>query len=243
VSSSAKASGKRQRTASKNDFVKLLEGLNGIKGIERIRFMTSHPKDAATGLFRAMAGLDKVCEHLHLPLQSGSDRVLRRMNRGYTAGRYLGLVKNYRKLVRGGSLTTDIIVGFPGETEKDFAKTESLMKEVGFDSAFMFKYSPRPPAKSAKLKDDIPKEIKQKRLLRLIDLQCAVSRSRNEPLRGTVTEVLVDGRNKKEPLCLTGRTRTNKIVIFKADKGLVGKIVNVKIGSVNPHSLIGGIEQ
>ncbi|MDD5174739.1 MAG: tRNA (N6-isopentenyl adenosine(37)-C2)-methylthiotransferase MiaB, partial [Candidatus Omnitrophica bacterium] len=144
-------------------FVKLLEKVNAVKDIERIRFMTSHPKDASTELFEAMRDLEKVCEHLHLPLQSGSDRILKLMNRGYDRTRYLKLARAYRKIVIGGSITTDVIVGFPSERESDFKDTVKMMEEIRFESAFMFKYSPRPPAKSARLKDDVPADVKQRR--------------------------------------------------------------------------------
>lgn len=227
------------QSASKNGFVKLLEEINKIKEIERIRFMTSHPKDASVDLFKAMNSLKKVCEHLHLPLQSGSDRILKLMNRGYTAKRYLKLVQDYKKQVPKGSLTTDIIVGFPSENEKDFKDTLSMIKNIGFDNAFMFKYSPRPPAKSSKLKDDVSKDAKQKRLATLLDLQCKISERRNKPLKGKVMEILVDGRNSKSPSWLTGRTRTNKVAVFEGDKKLIGELVNVRIRSVTPHALKG----
>lgn len=229
-----------------NGFVGLLEEINEIDGIERIRFMTSHPKDATSDLFKAMQDLDKVCEHLHLPLQSGSDRISKLMNRGYTAEKYLKLIQDYKHLVPDGSLTTDIIVGFPSESEKDFEDTLNLMKEIGFDGSFIFKYSPRPPAKSAKLKDDVRKEAKEERLKKLLELQANLSKMRNEPMKGRDVEVLVDGRNKKNYSLLTGRTRTNKIVIFDGDKGLiredrglVGGKVFVRIESVTPYTLKG----
>ncbi|MCM8761489.1 MAG: tRNA (N6-isopentenyl adenosine(37)-C2)-methylthiotransferase MiaB [Candidatus Omnitrophica bacterium] len=224
------------------NFVKLLERINKINGIERIRFMTSHPKDVHTELFKAMRDLEKVCEHLHLPLQSGSDRILKLMNRGYTAKRYLKLVEDYRKIVCGGSLTTDIIVGFSSETEADFKKTLSVMRSIEFDSAFTFKYSPRPPAKSAFLKDDVPAAAKEKRLQSIIGLQVASSKKRNESLIGSVVEVLVDGRNKKDEKSLSGRTRTNKAVIFEGDRSLVGSLLNIEIRSATSFALRGRIE-
>jgi len=225
----------------KIEFVELLENLNKINGIERIRFMTSHPKDATPELFRAMRDLPKVCEHLHLPMQSGSDRILRLMNRGYTRKKYFDQVERYRKPVPEGGITTDLIVGFPSESEKDFKDTLNLMKEIGFDSAFTFKYSSRPPAKSARLKDNVPKDIKEKRLKILMDLQCEISRMRNSQLNGRIVEVLADGCNERDPSFLTGRTRSNKTVLFKGDKGLVGRLVNVKIESVKPHTLLGRV--
>jgi tRNA-2-methylthio-N6-dimethylallyladenosine synthase len=223
----------------KNAFVKLLEDVNKVKGIERVRFMTSHPKDAHVELFKAMRDLDKVCEHLHLPFQSGSDRILKLMNRKYTRAKYLKLTEEYRRLVPGGSITTDVMVGFPSETDKDFKGTVDLMEEVGFDSAFTFKYSPRPPAKAAKLKDDVPKEVKEARLKVLMDLQCEISRKRNEEYCGKIVEVLVDGQSEKTPSIVTGRTRSNKNTLFEGDKALAGKTVEVKVESVKPHTLIG----
>jgi tRNA-2-methylthio-N6-dimethylallyladenosine synthase len=236
--------GKDQRPKTKDRgyaFVKLLEDLNGIKGIERIRFMTSHPKDASTVLFKAMRDLDKVCEHLHLPLQSGSNRILRLMNRGYTREEYLKLIAEYKKFVPGGSITTDVIVGFPSETEKDFKDTFNLMKEVIFDSAFTFKYSPRPPAKSARLEDDVPVEKKNTRLKALLDFQCGSSRQRNEPFCGRIVEVMVDGCNDERSGELTGRTRTNKVVLFKRDRASIGSLIDVRIELIKPHTLLGTV--
>jgi tRNA-2-methylthio-N6-dimethylallyladenosine synthase len=219
----------------------LLKTINSIKGIERIRFMTSHPKDASIELFMAMRDLDKVCEHLHLPVQSGSDRILGLMNRGYTSAGYLKLAENYRKMVPKGALTTDIVVGFPTETGKDFDKTVKLMKKIGFDSAFTFKYSPRPPAKSARLKDDVPEETKGRRLEELMNMQCAISEKRNKVFAGRIVDILVDGQNNREPGMLTGRTRSGKTAIFKGDKDLIGSLVNVRIISVTPYTLKGRI--
>ncbi|MDD5437042.1 MAG: tRNA (N6-isopentenyl adenosine(37)-C2)-methylthiotransferase MiaB [Candidatus Omnitrophica bacterium] len=226
-------------TAKTSDFVRLLEQINSIKGIERIRFMTSHPKDASVELFKAMRDLDKVCEHLHLPLQSGSDRILNKMSRGYTQKKYLELAGDYKKTLPEGSLTTDILVGFPSETEKDFKATVMVMEKVGFDSAFTFKYSPRPPARSCALKDDVKSEVKEKRLKTIIDIQCKISEVRNRALVGKTLEVLVDGHGGRDPHKLTGRTRTNKTAIFSGDGKLTGRSVNVKIGSVTPYALLG----
>ena len=222
-------------------FTKLLKKLNSIKGIERIRFMTSHPKDASTDLFKAMRDLEKVCAHLHLPLQAGSDRILKLMNRGYTAGKYMSLVKEYREYIPGGSITTDIIVGFPSETSKDFDKTVKIMKDIEFDGAYMFKYSPRPPAKSSGLKDDISKEEKELRLDTIINLQRGISLKKNELLTAKTFDVLVDGQNKIDPSRLTGRTGTNKVVVFDGSKDMIGRIVSVRIDSVTPHALRGRV--
>jgi len=164
-----------QNVNSYNGFVRLLEDVNKIDGIERIRFMTSHPKDATDDLFKAMRDLDKVCKHLHLPLQSGSNKILKRMDRGYTSEKYLKLTDNYRKIVSSSTLTTDIIVGFPGECEEDFEDTCSMMKNIRFNGAFIFKYSPRPPAKSSEFKDDVTREAKKERNQILLELQKDIS--------------------------------------------------------------------
>ncbi len=222
-------------------FVKLLKELNNVKAIERIRFMTSHPKDASTGLFKAMRDLEKVCAHLHLPLQAGSDRILKLMNRGYTAKKYLDTIREYKKYVPGGSITTDIIVGFPSETKNDFDNTVKIMKDVGFDGAYMFKYSPRPPAKSSKLKDDVSQNTKEGRLATLINLQREISLKKNELLTGKTFDVLVDGQKKKDPSRFTGRTGTNKVAVFDGSKEMIGRIVSVKIESVTPHALRGRV--
>lgn len=160
------------------DFVKLLKRIDALEYKKNIKFMTSHPKDASVELFEAVAGLEGLSKHLHLPLQSGSDRILKLMNRGYDSGYYLNLVKAYRKAVSGGRLTTDIIVGFPGETRRDFEATKDMLKGIEFDAAYIFKYSPRPPAASSKMTDDITKEEKAARHRELLDLQISMSRRR-----------------------------------------------------------------
>ena len=223
------------------DFIKLLEDVNKIKGIERIRFMTSHPKDAHKELFIAMRDLGKVCEHLHLPLQSGSDRILKLMNRRYNSGKYLKLAEEYKRIVPGGSLTTDIIIGFPSETDNDFKKTCRIMKDVGFDSSYTFKYSPREKTKASKLADDVSDDVKASRLKSLSELQSGISEERNRYLTDKVVEVLVEGTSKKDEAILTGRTGTNKPAVFKGSRSLVGKIVDVEIESVTPYALLGRI--
>lgn len=158
------------------DFVRLLKKIDRISNGVRIRFVTSHPKDASVELFKAMRDLESLCKHLHLPVQSGSDRILRLMKRDYTAKEYLKLVKDYRRFLPEGTLTTDIIVGFPSETEEDLKKTYNLMKDIEFDSAFIFKYSPRPYTEAQRLKDDVPKETKEKRHQLLLKLQKDISK-------------------------------------------------------------------
>ncbi len=223
-----------------NGFVKLLEDINKIKGIERIRFMTSHPKDASPRLFKAMRDMEKVCEHLHLPLQSGSDRILKRMRRGYGTAKYLKLVESFRKILPGSSITTDIIVGFPGETEKDFDRTYKIIEKVKFDSAFIFKYSPRPPAKASGYPDDVPPDTKAGRNQALLKLQENVSRRINESLVGKNLEVLVEAENSPGKIeTLWGRTRTNKVAVFGGELNLLKKLINIRVKSVTPYTLVG----
>ncbi len=170
-----------QRTENREqrtEFVRLLERINGINDIRKINFMTSHPKDASMELFKAMRDLDKVDKHLHLPFQSGSNRILKLMNRGYTVEKYKELARSYRNLVPDAKLTTDIIVGFPSEKEEDFNKTKQVLQDLRFDSAYIFKYSPRPPAKSAEMTDDVPLGIKKRRNNVLLDLQKKISREK-----------------------------------------------------------------
>jgi len=222
-------------------FIRLLERLNKIDGIERIRFMTSHAKDAHTELFRAMRGLEHVCEHLHLPLQSGSDRILKLMNRKYDSKKYLKLAESYKKILPSGSITTDVIVGFPSETDRDFNGTCDIMKSIGFDSAYTFKYSPRPGTGAFKLDDDVSAEMKARRLDTLMRAQRGISESRNKSLLSKTVEVLVEDAGDARESRLGGRTRTNKPVVFKGDNSLVGRLVNVEVESVTPYSLKGRI--
>ena len=226
------------------DFVCLLEKVNDIDGIERIRFVTNHPKDADVRLFRTMAELPKVCEHIHLPVQSGSDRILKAMNRGYEAEDYRRIVESLRKWVPGCSITTDIIVGFPGEDERDFQDTYELMKDIEFDSAFIFKYSPRKGSGAWDFKDDVAREVKEERNRILLELQDRIALEKNGRLIGETVEVLVEkkGRNKGEgdyPVW-KGRSRTNKKVAFcDGDGDLYGELVEVKIAGVEKETLLG----
>ena len=162
------------------NFVELLRRIDEIENIEKISFLTSHPKDATTELFKAMRDLDKVNRHLHLPLQSGSDRILKLMNRGYTRKKYINLIEKAREIIPGLRITTDIIVGFPRETEKDFENTFNLMKKIKFDSAYIFKYSPRTGTKAFKMKDDVKDEVKKRRNNMLLDLQRALNKKKNK---------------------------------------------------------------
>ncbi len=216
----------------KTNFSQLLAQVNAIPGLERIRFITSHPWDAVEELFDAMSSLEKVCEHIHLPVQSGSDEVLRRMRRGYTADDYLQKLARLRTRVPGVAVTTDIIVGFPGETDADFDKTVEVMEKARFDSAFMFNYSPRPFAAASKWEDDVPMDVKDARLQRIIALQERISREEGEKRIGETVEVLVE-----EPGM--GRSRINRKAYFPANGEKAGEIVRVRIDSIRGQSFVG----
>ncbi len=215
-------------------FPDLLAQVNAISGIERIRFITSHPWDAVEGLFAAMRDLEHVCEHLHLPVQSGSDRLLEKMRRGYTAQEYLEKLENLRRAVPKVAVTTDIIVGFPGESEEDFEATVKLMETAQFDSAFIFKYSPRPFAAASRWSDDVPEEVKDRRLKSLLKLQERITSEKAQRLIGETVEVLVE-----EPGM--GRTRTNKKAYFPADSVSAGKLIQVQVEGIRGQSLVGRI--
>ncbi|NLM38948.1 MAG: tRNA (N6-isopentenyl adenosine(37)-C2)-methylthiotransferase MiaB [Firmicutes bacterium] len=217
-------------------FADLLRELNDIDGLQRIRFTTSHPRDMGDDLIEALADLPKVCEHLHLPVQAGSNRILRRMNRGYTREYYLQLVEKVRKAVPNISLTTDLIVGFPGETDEDFEETLSLVREVRFDSAFTFIFSPRKGTPAAKMHNQVPEEIKKERIYRLIDLQNEISAQYMQQLLDQELEVLIEDLTSEG---LVGRTRTNRQVHFTGDPSLVGQLTTVRITNASTWSLKG----
>ncbi|MGI6145168.1 MAG: tRNA (N6-isopentenyl adenosine(37)-C2)-methylthiotransferase MiaB [Peptococcia bacterium] len=210
-------------------FAHLLEQVNAIEGLKRIRYLTSHPRDFNVDLIKTISGLAKVCPHFHLPLQSGSNKILQKMNRGYTREHYRELVETVREYVPSASITTDIIVGFPGETDEDFQDTIELVKELRFDSAFTFIYSARTGTPAAKMKDQIPLAVKKSRLQQLMQVQNEISLAINSQLEGQVVEVLVDGCSKKDQAILEGRTATNKTVLFAGSKELIGKFVDVEI--------------
>ncbi|MGE5507976.1 MAG: tRNA (N6-isopentenyl adenosine(37)-C2)-methylthiotransferase MiaB [Chitinophagales bacterium] len=223
------------------DFAGLLWLVNGVDDLWRIRFTTSHPKDMSERLIEALAGADKVCEHLHLPLQAGSARVLARMNRGYSSDDYLRLVERIRQSVPEIALTTDLIVGFPGETEEDFAETLRVVREVGFDAAFTFVYSPRTGTPAASYLDQVPEPVKKERIARLIELQESISAAHSRALLGQRVEVLVEGVSKTNPENLSGRTRTNKLVHFPGQADLTGRLVWVEVTGTHPWTLDGRI--
>ncbi len=220
-------------------FPDLLAMINRIDGIERIRFMTSHPKDLSPGLIRAFAELEKLCGHIHLPVQSGSDRVLRMMNRRYTSEQYLSLIGQLRAVRPDIAVTTDIIVGFPGETEEDLEQTLELCRRARFDSAFTFIYSVRKGTPAEKFPDQVPEEVKHERFGRLVEVVDHVSAEKNAAMEGRVCKVLVEGESKNGTGCLRGRTDGFKLVDFEGDRDLIGSIVDVGITRGRTFSLTG----
>ena len=223
-------------------FAKLLHKLDKISGLERIKFMTSNPKDLSDELIFAIRDLDKVVEHIHLPIQSGSNKVLKEMNRGYTREHYIDLIRKVKQHIPEISITTDIIVGFPGETDQDFEETLELIKEMEFDLAYTFLYSKRTGTKASESPFQVPEEVKKERFQRLSELQNEISLKLNRRLEGQTVEVLVEGPSKYCESALTGRTRTNKIVNFKCVREpSPGSLVNVKIIETKTWSLFGEI--
>ena len=221
-------------------FSRLLRTLDEIDGLERIRFTSPHPKDFRADTVAAMADCKSVCEHIHLPVQSGSNRVLKGMKRAYSRERYLEKLAMVRDAIPGVAVTTDIIVGFPGETEEDFQDTLSLVKEARYDAAYTFQYSPRPLTPAADLPGRLPKEVVQERFARLVALQERISLERNRRLIGRAEEVIVEGPSKKDPAKLSGRTRTNKLVHFAAADGAEeGSRLTLSISGAHPHYLDG----
>lgn len=223
------------------DFAGLLRKVNEVKGLERVRFMTSHPKDLSDDVIIAIKECDKLCEQVHLPVQSGSSRILKEMNRHYDREYYLDLVKKIKSEIPDVTLTTDIIIGFPGETEEDFLDTLSLCEEVGYDSAFTFIYSRRNHTPADKMENQIPDDIKHDRFNRLVEAINKKVVIKNKEYEGKVVEVLVEGPSKNDETKLTGRTRNGKLVNFAGDEKLVGELVNLKIVRAQPFSLIGEI--
>ena len=209
-------------------FAKLLSLVASIDPRLRVRFSTSHPKDLSDDVLYMMAQHDNICKHIHLPVQSGSSAVLERMNRKYTREWYLGRIAAINRILPGCAISTDIIAGFCGETEEEHQETLSLMREVGFDFAYMFKYSERPDTKAARhMKDDVPEEVKTRRLNEIIALQNQLSAAGKKPDIGKTFEVLVEGKAKKPAGAMMGRTTGNKVVVFQAEDIKPGDYVNV----------------
>ena len=222
-------------------FAELLKMLNDVDGLERIRFMTSNPKDLSDELIEAFAVCDKLCRNLHLPIQSGSNRVLKRMNRKYTREDYLKLIEKLRKTVPDITLSTDIIVGFPGETNEDFEETLSIVKEVEYDSAFTFIYSIRKGTPAEKFEDQIEESEKHRRFDLLVNAVNEISEKKNKAYQDRVEKVLVEGVSKNDKSTLTGRTDGFKLVNFAGKKELIGSIVDVKITDAKTFSLFGEV--
>lgn len=222
-------------------FAELLKMLNDVDGLERIRFMTSNPKDLSDELIEAFAVCDKLCKNLHLPIQSGSNRVLKRMNRKYTREDYLKLIEKLRKTVPDITLSTDIIVGFPGESNEDFEETLSIVKEVEYDSAFTFIYSIRKGTPAEKFEDQIEESEKHRRFDLLVSAVNEISEKKNKVYQDRVEKVLVDGVSKNDKSTLTGRTDGFKLVNFAGKKELIGSIVDVKITDAKTFSLFGEV--
>ena len=230
--------GRDLRPAVTTSFAALLLALDAVPGIERIRFTSPHPKDMRDDVIAAMAASPAVCEHLHLPVQSGSTRVLKAMRRTYSRERYLTLVERIRDRIPDIALTTDIIVGFPGETDAEFEDTLTLVDEVGYDHAFTFVYSPRRGTDAARREDQVADEVKKERIQRLVDLVQAHAARRNAALVGTVQEVLVEGPSRTDPSVLRGRTRANKAVNFGGEAA-AGDLVDVRITASTSQTLAG----
>ncbi|SHJ47388.1 tRNA (N6-isopentenyl adenosine(37)-C2)-methylthiotransferase MiaB [Paramaledivibacter caminithermalis] len=223
----------------KMDFADLLYKVNEVEGLERIRFMTSHPKDISKKLIEAIRDCDKVCEHIHLPVQAGGNNVLKTMNRKYTKEQYLKLIEDIRKVIPGISITTDIIVGFPGETDEDFEHTLDLVKRVKYDNAFTFIYSIRKGTPAAEMENQVPDNVKHDRFNRLLEVLHPGIKERNFELKDKIVEVLVEGESKNDENILMGRTRTNKVVNFSGPKDLIGRLCYVKITEPKNFSLYG----
>lgn len=221
-------------------FAQLLTMLEEVEGLKRIRFMTSHPKDLSDELIEVMAKSDKICHHLHLPLQSGSSRVLKEMNRRYDKEKYLNLVEKIRTAIPDISLTTDIIVGFPGETEEDFQETLDVVKKAGYDTAFTFIYSKRTGTPAAAKEDQVPADVTKERFNRLLALVQEQGRIRSSRFAGTVQEVLVEEESKEKGI-FTGRTQYNLLVHFPADESLMGTYVNVKLEECKGFYYLGSL--
>jgi tRNA-2-methylthio-N6-dimethylallyladenosine synthase len=223
------------------DFAGLLTAVAGVDPRLRVRFTTSHPQDMSDSLIQAIAGHPNICPYIHLPVQSGSDRILELMNRTYTRENYLRLVERIRAIVPGAALSTDVIAGFPTETDSDHRDTLEVLRTVRYDGAFMFKYSPRENTKAWNMGDDVPDEVKSERLGEIIDLQRSISLDINRGMIGSAVEVLVEGKSKKSDEYYMGRTDTNKTVIFPDGDFSVGDYIQVKIHDANAATLFGNV--
>lgn len=224
-------------------FHDLLYQIDQISGLERVRFMTSHPVDISRQLMEAIRDLKSLCEFVHFPLQAGSDRILKKMHRIYTVEQYLEKVAQLKELVPQIALGTDIIVGFPTETETEFEETVRLLREIEYSVAFLFAYSPRKGTPAIRWKDDIPEEVKQSRLQTLLKLQEEITQKQRQALIGETVEVLVEQRNFKDETLLKGKTRCWKNVLFQGDDSLIGSLQPIKIHGYNHQTLLGDIDK
>ncbi len=232
----------RDLTKRRPLFADLLRSVGAIEGIRRIRFTSPHPKDLRPETIAAMAETPAVCEQLHLPLQSGSDRILKVMRRGYTAARYLERLASARRAIDDLAVTTDVIVGFPGETEEDFEQTLEVVAEAGYDSAYTFEFSPRPGTRAASMVDDfVPKAVVAERFSRLAAVVERSALARHRARAGRVEEVLVDGPSRKDPAMMSGRTRQGKLVHFAPSRTATGELVDVAVTGAGPHHLLGEV--
>jgi tRNA-2-methylthio-N6-dimethylallyladenosine synthase len=223
----------------KSAFVQLLEAVHEIGGLDRIRFTSPHPKGYGDDLVEAYGRLPKLCESAHIPLQSGSDRVLKLMHRGYNRERFVEIIRKLRAVKPEIGLTTDIIVGFPGETEADFGETMSLIEEVQFDNAYLFKYSPRRDTPAAEMPDQVPQEVREERHARLLERINAIADERYQKFMGRQVEILVEGPSRRNAARLQGRTRCNKIVVFEGGERHIGQLMDLKIERVGSFTLYG----
>jgi tRNA-2-methylthio-N6-dimethylallyladenosine synthase len=224
---------------NKSPFAQLLETVHEIDGLKRLRFTSPHPIGFRDDLIDAFARLPRLAEHVHLPLQSGSDKILKAMHRAYTAEKYVDLVHRIRQARDGIAITTDIIVGFPGETEDDYKQTRDLVEQIQFDNAFIFRYSPRRDTPSAEMPEQIEERVKEERNQDLLRIVNESARRTGERMVGREVEILCEGPSKTNPARLMGRTRTNKIVVFEGDEKLAGEILDVRIQRANGFSLYG----
>jgi tRNA-2-methylthio-N6-dimethylallyladenosine synthase len=221
------------------DFAFLLQAIAALEGVERLRYTTSHPKEMTQRLIDVYANTPKLVSHLHLPVQSGSDRVLAAMKRGHTVLEYKSIIRRVRAARPGISITSDFIVGFPGETEADFEATMKLIEDVGFDASFSYVFSPRPGTPAAEMTDSTPTEVKAARLARLQARIDELEQQINRGMLGTVQRVQVEGLSKKDAQELAGRTENNRVVNFRGSPGMIGRFVDVKITEVVRHTLRG----
>jgi tRNA-2-methylthio-N6-dimethylallyladenosine synthase len=224
---------------NKSPFVQLLEAVHEIDGLERLRFTSPHPIGFRDDLINALSRLPKLAEHVHLPLQSGSNKILKAMHRAYTAEKYVDLVRRIRQVHNGIAITTDIIVGFPGETESDYKLTRDLVEQIQFDNAFIFRYSPRRDTPAAKMAEQVEESVKEERNQDLLRIVNESARRAGERLIGRTVEILCEGPSKTNSARLMGRTRGNKIVVFEGDRKLIGEILDVRVQKANGFSLYG----